>query len=631
MIPVLNQRSIPKSNFPSTSHLSQFSISSVRSVKSVGSSIIDTDFENNSYNSTPVPLAITAEDDELSDDASSTGHNGAHSGSNMMDFLTEFKNSTIFSLSSIQEQQKRDMDRLSNMIQNESNRRQILEGRLHAQLLLQAETMVAMEVKLLRLEAKVEKQEGHKRKSSGGNSSNLAGNHSAVGMNVNSSSSQGLGHGSGHGHAQVYSYMNLEGRTGSIVANETIDEEESDFGIRDIKEIRVRTTTAANDAAIGMNDAASGITHATGTTGQGHNMHSGSNLNQQRLNASRDRLHSSNPTNIVMSSGASLASGVTALSFLEETHGVEDQHEVSRRDDDDGGASARSSDGDVEDEGDDGETFEGDGSASTPTQGGGGSRREYRFSDMQPVTNLESILLNPINSNPNDLGMSTRAVRGDYDGSSSLATSMTNTTVTSTIVTATTRGNESTRLLAHDAGSEVGELAATNSVESGGADLANSTASMQRDDYMLGLSPEAITEEQERPPRNESPLTVQSAATETRSVGQSVASEGISPSIGTSVISTAAIAPARSFRARREAAARFGSIQDGRSMANRVVSFTSDQVFSVPPEMSEACDSITMPDEFDNMSDVADEFASRARLWRDEYEARLDAIQKRWS
>jgi len=374
MIPVLNQRSFPKSNFPSASHLSQFSItSSVRSVKSVGSSIIDTDFENDadnldSYNSTPVPLAITAEDDELSEDASSAGHNGAHSGIKMMDFLTEFKNATISSLSSIKEQQKRDMDRLSNMIQNESNRRQILEGRLHAQLLLQAETMVAMEVKLLRLEAKVEKQEGHKRKSSGGNSSNLAGNNSAIGMNVNSSSPQGLGHGSAHGHAQVFSYMNVEGRTGSIVANETIDEEESDFGIRDIKEIQVRTTTAANDAAIGMNDAASGITHATGTTGQGHNMHAGSNVNQQRLNANRDRLHSSNPTNIVMSSGASLASGVTALSFLEETHGVEDQHEVSHRDDDDdddGGASARSSDGDVEDEGDGGETFEGDGSASS--------------------------------------------------------------------------------------------------------------------------------------------------------------------------------------------------------------------------------------------------------------------------
>ena len=71
-------------------------------------------------------------------------------------------------------------------------------------------------------------------------------------------------------------------------------------------------------------------------------------------------------------------------------------------------------------------------------------------------------------------------------------------------------------------------------------------------------------------------------------------------------------------------------VQDGRHWANRVVSFTSDQVFAVPPEISEGGDSITMPDELDNLSDVADEFANRARLWRDEYEARLDAIQKRW-
>jgi len=326
-----------------------------------------------------------------------------------------------------------------------------------------------------------------------------------------------------------------------------------------------------------------------------------------------------------MSSGASLASGVTALT-LEETQGAEDQHDVSHRDDEDGGASTRSNDGDVEDEGDGGDTFEGDGSASTPTQGG--SRPEYRFADMQPVSNLESILLNPINSNPNDLTMSTRAVRGDYDGSSSIGTSMTNTTVTSTIVTATTRGNESTRQVVNDEA----ELATGNSLESGGgADLANSTTSVQRDDYMLGLSPQATTEEQERPPRNESPLTVQSAATETRSVGLSVASASVTASVGTSIISTAAVAPARSFRARREVAARIGSIQDGRSMSNRVVSFTSAQVFSVPPEISEAGDSITMPDEFDNLSDAADEFANRARIWRDEYEARLDAIQKRFS
>jgi hypothetical protein len=271
---------------------------------------------------------------------------------------------------------------------------------------------------------------------------------------------------------------------------------------------------------------------------------------------------------------------------------------------------------------------------TAPTQGG--SRRDYRYGDIQPVTNLESILLNPIQSSGNnEHGMSTRAVRGDYDGNSSLATSMTNTTVTSTIVTATTKGNDSTRPLAHDNGSIIAEsineeveLAIANST-----DLATSTTS--REDYMLGLSPQTGGDEQHRPvlPRNESPLTVQSAATETRSVGQSVASASVAASIGTSIMSTAAVAPARSFRARRESAARLGSgnlVQDGRHWANRVVSFTSDQVFSVPPEISEAGDSITMPDELDNLSDVADEFANRARLWRDEYEARLDAIQKRW-
>ena len=38
-----------------------------------------------------------------------------------------------------------------------------------------------------------------------------------------------------------------------------------------------------------------------------------------------------------------------------------------------------------------------------------------------------------------------------------------------------------------------------------------------------------------------------------------------------------------------------------------------------------------MPDELDNLSEVADTFATSARVWREEYEARLDALQKRWS
>ena len=232
-----------------------------------------------------------------------------------------------------------------------------------------------------------------------------------------------------------------------------------------------------------------------------------------------------------------------------------------------------------------------------PTQG---SRNHF--------TNIESILLNPIQTSASsEHGISTRAVRGEYDGSSSLATSVTNTTVASTIVTATTSGVE----------------------------LANSTSVSHRNediDSMLGLSPPTVAEDRAPRSRSQSPLTVQSAATGATSVGpQSAASFG---TVGTSIISTAAVAPARSFRARRDAAARMANAaalsgDGGRQITNRVVSFTSNEVLALPPEISEAGDSITMPDELDNLSDVADVLADRGRLWRDEYEARLDAIQKR--
>ena len=48
-------------------------------------------------------------------------------------------------------------------MQQESAKRSALEQRLHAHLLLQNETMVAMELKLLRLEAKVERREAAQR------------------------------------------------------------------------------------------------------------------------------------------------------------------------------------------------------------------------------------------------------------------------------------------------------------------------------------------------------------------------------------------------------------------------------------------------------------------------------------
>jgi hypothetical protein len=149
---------------------------------------------------------------------------------------------------------------------------------------------------------------------------------------------------------------------------------------------------------------------------------------------------------------------------------------------------------------------------------------------------------------------------------------------------------------------------------------------------LSGLSPPVESHERTSRSRSQSPLTVQSVAT--ASVGpQSVASA----SVGTSILSTVAVAPARSFRARREAAARSwglgGDASSSRSLANRVVTFTNDEsFFTPPPEITEAGgDSITMPDELDNLSDIADVFADRARVWREEYEARLDAIQKRWN
>jgi hypothetical protein len=49
------------------------------------------------------------------------------------------------------------------VMQHESAKRIALEQRLHSQLLLQNETMVAMELKLIRLESKVERREAAQR------------------------------------------------------------------------------------------------------------------------------------------------------------------------------------------------------------------------------------------------------------------------------------------------------------------------------------------------------------------------------------------------------------------------------------------------------------------------------------
>ena len=164
----------------------------------------------------------------------------------------------------------------------------------------------------------------------------------------------------------------------------------------------------------------------------------------------------------------------------------------------------------------------------------------------------------------------TRATRGGGDANSSMATSMTSPTYASTIVTAATRGE-----------SFLGEeIPGTQS-------------------------------------RSHSPLTVQSFQG-----GETEPQFSLAESVGTTVLSTAAVA----------AATRYISRPSSRpALSNRVVTFDVVMANQHAQSMNEAGDSITIPDELDNLSEVADTFAASSRVWREEYEARLDALQKRLS
>ena len=201
---------------------------------------------------------------------------------------------------------------------------------------------------------------------------------------------------------------------------------------------------------------------------------------------------------------------------------------------------------------------------------------------------LESILNNPKFGEPTIHGESTRATRGESDGNSSLATSVTGSTLTSTVVT---RGGDSVHRR-----------------------LPEAVQYPQR--RSIG---DAYSTRQPRS-RSQSPLTVQSST---------VASEAdqTAEAVG-SILSNIAVAPSRLRRS--------FTGDSNRPLANRVVSFTADiqpphNVLAVDGDGGGAGDSITMPDELDNLSEVADTFATSSRMWREEYESRLDALQKRWS
>lgn len=121
----------------------------------------------------------------------------------------------------------------------------------------------------------------------------------------------------------------------------------------------------------------------------------------------------------------------------------------------------------------------------------------------------------------------------------------------------------------------------------------------------------------ERPrSRSQSPLTVQS------SVVASEADMLTDAAAAGSILSNIAVAPARLRRT--------DNTNRSSSLANRVVTFTADVL--EPQYVGDGTgDSITMPDELDNdLSEVVDSFANSSKLWREEYEARLDALQKKW-
>ena len=208
-------------------------------------------------------------------------------------------------------------------------------------------------------------------------------------------------------------------------------------------------------------------------------------------------------------------------------------------------------------------------------------------------------------------GLSVRATRGqDTDGNSSLATSVTNSTFTSTVVTATTRGDVSTinvRRIPLEEQTEVDIHTPSRRGRSTNAE-------------------DPLASREEPRSRSQSPLTVNTHASETLSMASA-------STVGTSIRSSVAVAPRGGFGRRAFIPNNVATASvESRPLADRVVSFTPDlTTFPEPPYGVEATDSITMPDELDNISEVADTFANSARAWREEYEARLDALHKRWS
>jgi hypothetical protein len=216
--------------------------------------------------------------------------------------------------------------------------------------------------------------------------------------------------------------------------------------------------------------------------------------------------------------------------------------------------------------------------------------------------NLDSILIDPPISESDGIRESIRATRGDTDGNSSLGTCFTNSTMTSTIATSTLVRPDAIR------GRQRSE---------------ESSNLRQRVSIVLESDPDLSRS------RSNSPLTVQSytAGSDAPSATSTAASQSAT------ILSSVAVAAPRSGRGRSSLLRGDSSgTGDAVPIRDRVVSFSSDlmQNEQLQNLTTEAlCDDLTMPDELDNLSEVADIFSTSARAWREDYEARLDALQKR--
>lgn len=556
----------------------------------------------------------------------------------------------------LENRQRRDIDRLTSMLQSEYARRDALSTRLHAQLLMQAESMVAMELKLMRLEAQINNdRRGRGSINSRGRSGNLDISGSAA--NVQQQQQQ---------QYQPFPGIVEEGRGKPL---DTILTSSSVAGV------------AGGSGSVGGQNhhvprTGSGILYNRGNISSGTLNSAGGHQRASTASGGGSGLRSGqSPTNLigaqfVSSSAASLASGVT------EEPGLDDDETEDEEDEGIGMMEHQ------EISGIDGVRSRGRPGGRRGVRGTGSANNQNRLSgqvdeidghgvddssDSTPQTQSSSRARVIFPSGPNNIfqasdsmslasgNTSIRATRGPPDPAdemSSIATSFTSTTVgSSTVVTATTAG---ARSFLSGVGSRIAP--SSNARDTTYAPISSSVVGEEEDDTVSGVGMVTLEGHNEhdglfgaelspRPSRSrsQSPLTVQESVAQDHQEQESVAEEQ-SLATNTSMASmginsTAAVASYRAFTGRRSAAAAAAAAAatgdvGGRQFTNRVVSFVMSPppIENIPQAFSEVGDSVTMPDELDNMSntDASDAFANSARMWREDYETRLDAIQKRW-